>query len=127
MGEDIKRPVPYLESPEYITFGLAAGYAQNFRTGASGAYVKGERWAKYWWKPYLVVLVTELQEGIFSVVSYPPAGFEVAMASEIEEWERFRGWILEYVPDPYGWHILAASQEVGIDEFIKLRREYKQG
>ncbi len=127
MSADTEQPVPYLESPEYITFGNAAGFAENFRTGVSDAYVKGKRWAKYWWKPYLFVLVTELQEGIFSVVAYPPAGFEVALASDIEEAERFRGWILQYVPDPYGWRVLAASQEVGIDEFIRLEREYKQG
>ncbi len=127
MSTDIRQPVPYSETPDYFDFGNAAGFADDFRTGAEGAVEKGERWAKYLWKPNLIVLVTELQEGIFNVVSYPPAGFEVALASDIEHLERFRGWILQYRALPYGWRVLAASQEVGIDEFDRLRLEYKQG
>jgi len=127
MSNDARQPIPYTEEPEYFGFGNAAGYAQDFRTGAEGAVIKDDRWAKYERKPNLVVLVTELQQGIFCIVTFPPAGFEVALASDIEQKEIFRGWILQYVAVPYGWRVLAASQEVGIDEFIRLRREYKAG
>jgi hypothetical protein len=121
----LSQPVPYSEEPEYFGFGNAAGYAEDFRTGAEGAVIKDDRWAKYERQPNLVVWVTLLQEGIFAIVTYPPAGFEVAYADDIEKREIFRGWILQYRADPYGWIVLAASQEVGIDEFKRLRREYK--
>ncbi|GAI17872.1 unnamed protein product [marine sediment metagenome] len=127
MTIDTRQPVPYSEEPDYIVSGYAAGYAEDFRTGAKGAVIKNDKWAKYERKPNLVVLVTELQEGIFSIVAYPPAGFEIDDTAYIEQAERFRGWILKYRADPYGWAVLAASQEVGIDEFIRLRRELKQG
>ncbi|GAI69269.1 unnamed protein product, partial [marine sediment metagenome] len=41
--------------------------------------------------------------------------------------ERFRGWILQYRADPYGWAVLAATERIGIEEFTRLRKEYKQG
>jgi hypothetical protein len=127
MSIDTRQPVPYSEEPEYIDFGNAAGCAEDFRTGAWNAYAKGEKWAKYLRKPNLVVLVTYLQEGIFGVYAYPPAGFEIDDTTYIEEVERFRGWILQYRAEPYGWKVLAASQEVGICEFVRLRGKYKQG
>lgn len=127
MSSDTRQLVPYSEAPDYPSFDDATGFAEDFRTGAAGAYIKDERWAKYWWTSRLDILATQLQEGIFAVVAYPPAGFQVAYASDIEEVERFRGWILEYQAQPPKWILLAASQEVGIDEFIRLRREYKAG
>ncbi|MBA7692654.1 hypothetical protein ES703_101221 [subsurface metagenome] len=127
MRTDTRQPVPYKEAPDYFGFGNAAGYAEMLRNGAPGAFVKDEKWAKYQRSSQLDVLVTELQEGIFSVVTYPPAGFEVDDTPYIEQAERFRGWILQYVSPPDGWRILAASQEVGLDEFIRIRRQYKQG
>ncbi|MBA7579901.1 hypothetical protein ES708_21782 [subsurface metagenome] len=126
MSVDTRQPVPYSEEPDYFGFGNAAGYAEDFRTGAEGAVVKGEKWAKYERQPNLLVLVTQLQEGIFSIVAYPPAGFEVALVSDIEQKEIFRGWILQYRADPYGWRVLAASQEVGEDEFKRLRKQYNE-
>ena len=126
MSNETRYPIPYKEAPEYFDFGLATGYAENFRTGAARAYAKGDRWAKYWLSSKLDVLVTELQEGIFSIVTYPPAGFEIDDTAYIEQAERFRGWILQYRSEPYGWRVLAASQEVGIDEFSRLRKEYKE-
>jgi len=125
MSEDIRQPVPYPEAPDYFGFGNAAGYAEDFRIGAPGATSKNETWAKYHRYPNLVVLVTKLQEGIFAVVVYPPAGFEIDDTAYIEQAERFRGWILQYRADPYGWRTLASTQELGIDEFIRLRRQYK--
>ncbi len=127
MSSDTRQPIPYSEAPDYFTFGYAAGFAENFRTGAPDADLKGDRWARYWWSSKLDVLVTELQAGIFAVVVHPPAGFIIDDTAYIEQAERFRGWILQYVPDPYGWRVLAASQEVGLDEFKRLRRQYKQG
>ncbi len=127
MSTDTRQPVPYSEDPDYFGFGNAAGYAEDFRTGAERAVIKDDKWAKYERQPNLLVLVTELQEGIFAIVAYPPAGFEVALVSDIEAKERFRGWILQYRAVPYGWRILAASQEVGEAEFKRLRREYKAG
>ncbi|GAI39492.1 unnamed protein product [marine sediment metagenome] len=127
MSKETRQPIPYSEPPDYFTFGNAAGYAEGFRTGAEGSFAKGDRWAKYWRSSKLDVLVTELQEGIFSIVTYPPAGFVIDDTNYIEQAERFRGWILEYRAEPYGWRILAASQEVGIDEFQRLRRQYKEG
>ena len=127
MSGNIDRPVPYSEEAEYFTFALATGYAEDFRTGAEGSETKGDKWAKYGKEPNLLVLVTELQPGIFSIVVYPPAGFEVAGADDIEQKEIFRGWILQWVAPPDGWRILAATQDVGIDEFKRRRREYKAG
>jgi len=75
----------------------------------------------------LDILATLLQQNIYTVIAHPPAGFEVAYASDIEGYERFRGWILRYDPLTEEWTLLVASQEVGIDEFIRLRREFKQG
>lgn len=127
MSADIRQPVPYSKEPQYFTFGYAAGYGELFRLGAADAFLKGEGWAKFQRPPNLIVLVTQLQEGIYSIVAYPPAGFEVAQADDIEKKEIFRGWILQYVEQPYGWRILADSFEQGIDEFIRLRRQYKEG
>ena len=127
MSNETRQPIPYSEAPDYLDFALATGYAEDFRTGATGSFAKDERWAKYWVSSKLDVLVTELQEGIFSIVTYPPAGFEIDDTDYIEQAERFRGWILQYRADPYGWRILVSSQEVGIDEFTRIRREYKRG
>ncbi len=127
MSSDTWQPVPYKETPDYFGFGFAAGFAEDFRTGAAKAYAKDEKWAKYWWSSYLTALVTYLQEGIFAVVAYPPAGFVIDDTDYIEKAERFRGWILQYVEQPYGWRVLAASQEIGMDEFKRVRRELKQG
>ncbi len=125
MSTDTRQPVPYSEAPDYPTYEQAEFCAEDFRTGAEGAFIRDEKWAKYERQPNLVVLVTELQEGIFSIVAYPPAGFEVAYADDIEKRERFRGWILYYSPIAESWQLLVSSQEVGMDEFIRLRREYK--
>ncbi|GAI67375.1 unnamed protein product, partial [marine sediment metagenome] len=84
-------------------------------------------WAKYWRSSYLDILTTHLQPSIYAVVAYPPAGFEVALVGDIEKLEYFRGWILEYDKVHSRWSCLVRSQEVGIPEFIRLRREYKAG
>ncbi len=125
MTEQTRQPIPYSEAPNYFDAALASGYAADFRTGAEGAYAKGDRWANYWQSSMLDVLVSQLQEGIFSIVAHPPAGFVIDDTAYIEQAERFRGWILQYVAVPHGWRVLAASQEVGEDEFKRLRRTYK--
>ncbi len=127
MTEQTRQPIPYSETPDYFDAALASGYAADFRTGAKGAYAKGDRWANYWRSSRLDVLVSQLQEGIFSIVVHPPAGFVIDDTAYIEQAERFRGWILQYRVEPYGWAVLAASQEVGEDEFKRLRRTYKEG
>jgi len=127
MSNQTRQPVPYPEAPGYFGLAEAESYAEDFRIGAEGAYLKDEKWAKYWLNSKLDVLVTQLQANIFTVVSYPPAGFEVDDTAYIEIAERFRGWILQYQGEPWGWLVLVTSQAVGIDEFIRLRREYKQG
>ena len=127
MTDQTRQPIPYSETPDYFGFGNAAGYAEDFRTGAEGSYAKGDRWAKYWRSSKLDVLVSQLQEGIFSIVAHPPAGFVIDDTAYIEKQEIFRGWILQYVAVPHGWRVLVASQEVGIAEFKRLRREYKEG
>ena len=125
MTDQTRQPIPYSETPDYFDAALASGYAADFRTGAEGAYAKGDRWANYWQSSMLDVLVSQLQEGIFSIVAHPPAGFVIDDTAYIEQAERFRGWILQYVAVPHGWRVLAASQEVGEDEFKRLRRTYK--
>jgi hypothetical protein len=127
MTDQTRQPIPYSETPDYFDAALASGYAADFRTGAKGAYAKGDRWANYWRSSRLDVLVSQLQEGIFSIVVHPPAGFVIDDTAYIEQAERFRGWILQYVAEPHGWRVLAASQEVGEDEFKRLRRTYKEG
>ncbi len=127
MGEDIRIPVPYSEAPDYPTYAQAQAYAEDFRTGAAAAYLKDERWAKYWLSGYLDILTSLLQANIYAVIAYPPAGFEVAYASDIEGYERFRGWIIQYDPATELWTLLVSSQEVGMDEFKRLRQEYKEG
>jgi len=127
MSTESRQPISFKEAPDYFGFGNAAGYAEDFRVGAPNAYAKGDRWAKYWRSSKLDVLVSQLQEGIFAIVAYPPAGFEIDDTAYIEQVERFRGWILQYIAPPDGWRILAASQEVGEAEFIRLRRGYKAG
>ena len=125
MAENVRKPIPYPEAPDYFGVGCAMDYADNFRLGAAGSYAKNERWAKYSISQELDCLVTELQQYIFSVVCHPPGGFEVDDADYIEQVEIFRGWILEYDPPTNSFKQLVASQEEGIDEFIRLRRQYK--
>ncbi|MBA7579258.1 hypothetical protein ES708_21127 [subsurface metagenome] len=123
--EQTPRPIPYGETPDYPGFGEITGFAEDFRTGADRAYSKGEKWAKYWRSSYLDILVSQLQEGIFGIYTFPPAGFAVADTEDIERAERCRGWVLQYRADPYGWHILASSQELGEAEFNRVRDTYK--
>ena len=125
MSEHIRPPVKYLEEPAYPTYEQVESYAEDFRTGAGSSFEKGERWARYWLASTLAVLTTLLKGNIYAVVAYPPAGFEYADPHELAVLEYFRGWILEYDPEAESWTLLAASQEVGIDEFIRLRRQYK--
>ncbi len=125
MGKDIRPPVEYQATPDYPTYEQAESFAKDFRTGAAGAYKKGERWARYWLVATLDILTTLLKGNIYSVVAYPPAGFEYADPDELTDLEYFRGWILEYHECLGYWTLLVSSQEVGIDEFNRLRREYK--
>ncbi|GAI69222.1 unnamed protein product [marine sediment metagenome] len=125
MSADMRQRISYQTEPEYPTLAQAESYAEDFRNGSPNAYAKDDRWAKYWLSGYLDILTTHLQANIYAVVSYPPAGFEVALAGDIETLERFRGWILQYDPPTESWILLAASQEVGIPEFILQRRAYK--
>ncbi|GAI02036.1 unnamed protein product [marine sediment metagenome] len=126
MTNQPRQPIPYSETLDDFNFGDALGYAEDFRTGAEGAYAKGDRWAKYWRSPKLDVLVSQLQEGIFSIVAYPPAGFVIDDTDYIEKVVRFRGWILQYRAETHGYAVLAATERIGEDEFKRLRREYKQ-
>ena len=123
--EQTPRPIPYGETPDYPGFGEITGFAEDFRVGAPGAYVKDAAWARYYRDPYLDIQVGQLQEGIFGIYAFPPAGFEVALVSDIEQKETFRGWVLQYRADPYGWRILASSQELGEAEFNRVRVTYK--
>ncbi|GAI74674.1 unnamed protein product [marine sediment metagenome] len=127
MSADMRQRIAYQTEPEYPSLAEAEAYADDFRTGATNAYAKDEKWAKYWLSGYLDILTTRLQANIYAVVSYPPAGFEVALAGDIEVLEHFRGWIFQYDKVHSRWSCLIRSQEVGIDEFIRLRREYKAG
>jgi hypothetical protein len=126
MSNNLRQPIKYQTEPEYPTLAEVKAYAEDFRTGGADARLKFEKWAKYWLSSYLDILVTQLQESIYTVVAYPPAGFEVALVGDIEKLEYFRGWILQYYPPTQSWFFLAASQEVGIDKFIRLRREFKE-
>ncbi|GAI69399.1 unnamed protein product [marine sediment metagenome] len=125
MSAEMRQRIAYQAEPEYPTLAQAESYAEDFRIGAPNAYAKDDRWAKYWLSGYLDILTTHLQANIYAVVSYPPAGFEVALAGDIETLERFRGWILEYDSQADLWSVLVSSQAVGIPEFIRLRRVYK--
>ena len=120
-----RKRITYQEAPDYPTYNQAIAYAQDFRNGAPGAYEEGERYARYLLASTLDVLTTLLKENIYSVVVYPPAGFEVAYADDIEGYEHFRGWIVEYNTGTETWFLLVSSQEVGIDDFKRIRREYK--
>ncbi|MBA7579593.1 hypothetical protein ES708_21464 [subsurface metagenome] len=123
--EQTPRPIPYGETPDYPGFGEITGFAEDFRTGAERAYSKGATWAEYYRDPYLDILVSKLQEGIFGIYTFPPAGFEVADIGDIERAERCRCWVLQYRADPYGWRILASSQELDEAEFNRVRDTYK--
>jgi len=125
MSSDARQPIPYSEAPDYFGLDTAISYAENFRVGAPLAYAKDDRWAKYRLSSTLDILTTLLQTNIYTVIAYPPAGFEVALVSDIEDKETFRGWILQYDPVHSQWSCLVRSQEVGIAEFKRLRREYK--
>jgi hypothetical protein len=127
MSTGARQRIAYQTEPDYPTIDEAEAYADDFRNGAPNAYAKDEKWAKYWRSGYLDILTTRLQESIYAVVSYPPAGFEVALAGDIEVLEHFRGWILQYDKVHSRWSCLVRSQEVGIEEFKRLRREYKAG
>lgn len=126
MTKYARPPIPYREEPEYPAYAQALTFADDFRAGAPNAYAKDARWAKYLFTPLLRIQATQLQEQIYTVVCYPPGGFEIAEAGEVDLLEYFRGWILQYAPLNEEWFLLAASQEVGIDEFIRLRRAYKE-
>jgi hypothetical protein len=125
MSEHIRPPVKYQAMPDYPTYEQAESFAENFRTGAGNAYEKNERWARYWLASTIDILTTQLKGNIYAVVAYPPAGFEYADPDEVADLEYFRGWILEYYPDTESWTLLVSSQEVSIDQFTRLRREFK--
>lgn len=125
MTGNVRAPIEYQTEPEYPTLAEAEAYADDFRTGATNAYAKDEKWAKYWVSSELDILTSYLQTNIYAVVSFPPGGFEYASPKEVESLEYFRGWILHYDPVHARWVCLVRSQEVGIDEFKRLRREYK--
>ncbi|GAH98778.1 unnamed protein product [marine sediment metagenome] len=127
MTNQPRQPIPYSETLGDFYFGDAAGYAGDFLAGAEGSYAKGARWAKYWRSSKLEVLVSQLQEGIFSIVAYPPAGFVIDDTDYIEKAVRFRGWILRYRADPSRWAVLAATERIGEDEFKRVRDELKAG
>ncbi len=127
MSGDIRPPVEYQATPDYPTYEQAESFAEDFRTGAENAYEKGDRYARYWLLATLDILTTLLKGNIYAVVAYPPAGFEYADPDEVADLEYFRGWILEYHPETESWTLLVSSQEVGIDQFTRLRREYKEG
>ncbi|NVM26665.1 MAG: hypothetical protein HWN70_12225, partial [Desulfobacterales bacterium] len=115
----------YQQPPDYPTYDQATAYAEDFRNGAPFAYQKSERHARYWLSSTLDVLTTFLRENTYALLIYPPAGLEIAYASDIEDCEHFRGWIVEYDIETESWTLLVSSQEVGIDEFKRIRREYK--
>ncbi len=125
MGEDTRPPVEYQVTPDYPTYEQAESFAEDFRTGAAAAYEKNDRYARYWLLATVDILTTLLKGNIYAVVAYPPAGFEYADPDEVADLEYFRGWILEYHEANSGWTLLVSTQEVGIEEFIRLRREYK--
>ncbi|MBA7588020.1 hypothetical protein ES708_30068 [subsurface metagenome] len=125
--EQTPRPIPYGKTPDYPGFGEITGFAEDFRSGAERAYTKGATWARYYRDPYLDILVSKLQEGIFGIYTFPPAGYKVADTQDIELVERYRGWVLQYRADPYGWRILASSWELGEAEFDRVRDTYKAG
>ncbi len=127
MSEDIRPPVEYQAMPDYPTYEQAESFAEDFRTGAEDAYEKNDRYARYWLLATIDILTTLLKENIYSVVAYPPSGFEYAEPEEVADLEYFRGWILEYDPEAESWTLLVSSQEVGIDMFTRLRREFKEG
>ena len=127
MGEDIRPPVKYQEEPVYPTYEQVESYAEDFRKGAAAAYQKGDRFARYWLEPTLNILTTLLKGNIYAVVAYPPAGWEYAYPGELAYLEYFRGWILEYNPETESWTLLISSQEVGIDDFMRLRQACKEG
>ncbi len=127
MTQEARKRIPYDQAPDYPTYDQALDYAKDFRLGAEGSYEYDERYAYYSLSSSLEILTTLLRENIYSVVAYPPAGFEVAYADDIEGYEHFRGWIIQYDPGTETWTLLVSSQEVGLDEFKRLRREYKGG
>jgi hypothetical protein len=127
MSEHIRPPVEYQVTPDYPTYEQAESFAEDFRKGAAGAYEKGVIWARYWLNSTLNILTTLLKGDIYAVVAYPPAGFEYADPDEVADLEYFRGWILEYHSKTSSWTLLVSSRLIGIDEFTRLRREYKQG
>ncbi len=61
MTSEQRTPIEYQTEPEYPTYEQAVAYADDFRTGASNAYVKDERWAKYWLSRSLDILTSLLQ------------------------------------------------------------------
>ena len=125
MTNEQRKPIPYQEAPDYPTYEQAILLAEDFRTGALGAQKHNDRWARYWLASTIDILTTHLKDSIYSVLAYAPAGFEVAYADDIEGYEQFRGWIVEYNTQTQDWFLLVSSQDVGIDEFKRLRREYK--
>jgi len=125
--EQTPRPIPYSEKPDYPSFGELTGIAEDFRAGAERAYLKNDKWARYYRDPYLDILATYLQPDTYAFYAFPPAGFQVSDTQDIEQAERFRGYILRYRAEPHGWAILASSQELGEDEFNRVRDEIKAG
>ncbi|MBA7683884.1 hypothetical protein ES703_92270 [subsurface metagenome] len=104
-----------------------AGYADDFTTGAPIASVIGKGWALYWLSLRLDILVTQLPKNTYAVVAFSPKDFEKAEAGEYGQLDYFQGWLLQFDTHSQKWSLLAASQEVGRDEFIRLRREIIAG
>ena len=125
--EQTPRPVPYQVKPDYPSFGELTGIAEDFRAGAERAYLKNDKWARYYRDPYLDILATYLQPDIYAFYAFPPAGFQIDDTAYIEQAERFRGYILQYRAEPHGWRVLANSQELGEDEFERVRDDLKRG
>ncbi|MBA7708328.1 hypothetical protein ES703_117225 [subsurface metagenome] len=120
-------PTPYEIGTECPGLEAGSGYANDFTAGALIASAIDEKWALYSLSSRLDILVTRLQSNIYAVVAFPRKGFQKAKAGEYKRLAPFRGWLLQYFTHPQKWILLAASQEVGKNEFIRLRRKIIAG
>ncbi|MBA7661683.1 hypothetical protein ES703_69703 [subsurface metagenome] len=113
-------PVLNQRTKDYPQLDTARSFAENLRIGAKDTLVKGEGWALYWLSSHLDILATLLRANIYAVVALPLGSRQKAEAGNFDQLADFRGWILEYDTELEKWILLAASEEIGRDEFRRL-------
>lgn len=125
MSNGTHPPSPFQGATDYPDLAAAIGCAEDLGKGAPGTRVKGEGWTYYALSPLMGIFFVELQTNIYLAFACPQLDYEAYEAGKEGALERPPHWLLEYHPEAETWNLLAASREVGDEEFYRLVRELK--